>query len=77
MKRLDKLVHDAPVPVLIVREDEAKAAEPIRSILFATDFSEDAERAEKGVTNDPAYYANALDAWEKGHVAGNAQEASR
>ncbi len=45
----ERSVHGAPVPVMIVREDEAQAATRIRSILFATDFSEDAELAEKTV----------------------------
>lgn len=47
----ERTLHRAPIPVLIVREDETQAAKPIRSILFATDFSEDAERAEKVVVD--------------------------
>jgi len=45
----ERTVQGAPVPVLIVRESEADAAEKIESILFATDFSEDAEQAERVV----------------------------
>lgn len=45
----ERTLHNASAPVLIVRELEADATEPIRSILFATDFSEDAERAERVV----------------------------
>ncbi len=43
----ERTLHGAPVPVLIVREAPEEAARPVRSILFATDFSEDAERAER------------------------------
>jgi nucleotide-binding universal stress UspA family protein len=43
----ERTVQGAPVPVLIVRESEADAAKKIESILFATDFSEDAEQAER------------------------------
>jgi nucleotide-binding universal stress UspA family protein len=46
----ERSVQAAPVPVLVVRESESEAAQKIRSILFATDFSEDAERAERVVT---------------------------
>lgn len=46
----ERTLHGAAVPVLIVREDEGEAAKPIRSILFATDFSNDSERAETSVT---------------------------
>ena len=45
----ERTVQAAPVPVLVVRESEAEASRPIRSILFATDFSEHAERAERVV----------------------------
>lgn len=43
----ERTLQRAPVPVLVVREDETEAAEPIGTILFATDFSENAERAEQ------------------------------
>ncbi|MBJ21271.1 MAG: universal stress protein [bacterium] len=43
----ERTLQDAPVPVLIVREAEQEATTEIRSILFATDFSKDAERVEK------------------------------
>jgi nucleotide-binding universal stress UspA family protein len=45
----ERTVQGAPVPVLVVRESEADAAKKIESILFATDFSEDAEQAERVV----------------------------
>lgn len=45
----EKTVQAAPVPVLVVRESESDAARKIQSILFATDFSEDAEAAERVV----------------------------
>lgn len=47
----ERTLQDAPVPVVIVREDETEAAQKIGSILFATDFSEDAERAERVVAD--------------------------
>ena len=43
----ERTLHGAPVPVLIVREDPEEATRSVRSILLATDFSEDAERAER------------------------------
>lgn len=43
----ERTLRRSPVPVLVVREDESEADRPIGSLLFATDFSEDAERAEK------------------------------
>jgi nucleotide-binding universal stress UspA family protein len=43
----ERTLHDVGVPILVVREDQADAAKPIRSILFATDFSEDAKQAER------------------------------
>ncbi|MBW2500405.1 MAG: universal stress protein [Deltaproteobacteria bacterium] len=43
----ERTVQRSPVPVLVVREDESDARKPIRNIFFATDFSEDAERAER------------------------------
>ena len=45
----ERTLRHAPVPVLVVRDDEAEAARRIATILFATDFSEHAERAEKVV----------------------------
>ncbi len=43
----ERTIHDVLIPVLIVREGAAEAAKPIRSILFATDFSDGAEGMEK------------------------------
>jgi len=45
----ERTLRRAPVPVLVVRDDEPEAARRIGTILFATDFSEHAERAEKVV----------------------------
>ncbi|GEM_PF-438411 len=41
-----RTVEGAPKPVLIVRGDEETCAAPFRSILFATDFSDRAQRVE-------------------------------
>jgi len=46
----ERTLQHAPVPVLVVRDDETEAAQRIATILFATDFSESAERAEKVVS---------------------------
>jgi nucleotide-binding universal stress UspA family protein len=43
----ERTLRRSPVPVMVVRDDEQEAARPISSILFATDFSEHAERAER------------------------------
>ena len=42
----ERTLHMSPVPVMIVRESEEYAAQPIEKILFATDFSNGSERAE-------------------------------
>ncbi len=41
----ERVVRTSKVPVMAVKEDEERAARPIRRILFATDFSEPAARA--------------------------------
>ena len=43
----ERTVQRSPVPVLVVRDDETEASNPIGTILFATDFSEHAERTER------------------------------
>jgi nucleotide-binding universal stress UspA family protein len=45
----ERTVQGASVPVLIVRDSESGARREVRSILFATDFSDDAEHAEREV----------------------------
>lgn len=47
----ERTLQRAPVPVLIVHEDELEASKRIGTILFATDFSEHAERAERVVAD--------------------------
>jgi len=47
----ERTVRGAPAPVYVVRETVEEAMHPVRSILFATDFSEDAERAERWVAD--------------------------
>lgn len=41
-----RVVQGAPVPVLVVREEAEHAGQPMRSILMATDFSEESMRVE-------------------------------
>jgi nucleotide-binding universal stress UspA family protein len=45
----ERTLQHAPVPVLVVREDESEASKEISTILFATDFSDHAARAERVV----------------------------
>jgi nucleotide-binding universal stress UspA family protein len=47
----ERTLHGAPVPVYISRESVEEASQPVRSILLATDFSKDAEKAERLVTD--------------------------
>lgn len=42
----DRTIRGAPAPVLIVREEGSNAAAPVKSILFATDFSDSARKTE-------------------------------
>ena len=41
----ERTLRASPIPVLVVKEDETAAAEPIRRIVFATDFSPHARAA--------------------------------
>ena len=45
----ERTLQGAPVPVLVLREPSKEAPRPLRSILLATDFSRDAEQAERFV----------------------------
>ncbi len=45
----ERTLDGAPAPVLIVREAAVEAKKPVESILFATDFSESAQKAEATV----------------------------
>lgn len=54
----ERTVRRATKPVLIVRESEQDASKPIRSMLFATDFSDTAQHLESSV----AEWAKRLDA---------------
>jgi nucleotide-binding universal stress UspA family protein len=47
----ERTLHGTRVPVYVVRESGAEASKPLRSILLATDFSKDAERAEQFVVD--------------------------
>lgn len=52
------MLRGVPCPVWVVKEEEAQAADPIRKILWATDFSAHAERAgELGVILAEAFGA--------------------
>lgn len=57
----ERTIQGACAPVLVVREDEVEARQPIRSILFVTDFSEGAQRAEEVVASWARHFGSEVE----------------